>query len=158
MQIISSTPTVYKKYFLKNDFILRMHFKSFKNSGTDYYDFNPDIEEIATYLYQLSKLTNITKVHIIAYGREDIINSLDELDFYANAIWNCCRKRTILHIDRKQKCELKKAVKENPKLREYDSIQFQCDPKMVEFVNGNEKYTFSIDGTARIETTTTFDI
>ena len=133
------------RYFLRNDFIFITDLIPVK----DGYHILPierrNIRELGKYLYDLSRLTNITKVHIIAYMNNNIISNLDILDFYGNIFWNLCNKKLVLHISPSQKYLLKKAVQENPKLREYDSIQFQCDPNGAIFKNGANMYKFNIN-------------
>lgn len=138
------------RYFLRNDFIFPLKYieRKYKEcNGTStiqmVYRHNP-VSNLGKYLYQLNKLTNITKVHVIGYG-VDIIELIPILDFYANIIYDYCNKRLILHIDTIQATSLKKAAIENPGLRKYDAIQFQSDPDGVKFINGADQYHFRRD-------------
>ena len=137
-----------ERYFLKNDFVFPLKYAvrryNKENSKTELIWKYNNVSKLGEYLYSLSKLTNITKVHVIGY-HVDIVDLIPILNFYANIIYNYCNKRLILHIDTNQKESLKKLVLDNPELRKYDAIQFQSDPDGVKFVNGEERYHFRKD-------------
>lgn len=142
--------TEMNRYFLRNDFVFPLKYTTRKYNKTTseievVLKYN-SVSDLGKYLYELNKLTNITKVHVIGYG-VDIVKLIPILDFYANIIYDYCNKKLILHIDTIQKNSLKKLVLDNPELRKYDAIQFQSDPDGVKFINGNgsEQYHFRKD-------------
>lgn len=136
------------RYFLRNDFVFPLKYtvRKYNKDSSEIevsLKYNP-VSDLGKYLYELNKLTNITKVHVIGYG-VDIIELIPILDFYANIIYDYCNKRLILHIDTIQATSLKKAAIENPELRKYDAIQFQSDPDGLRIINGADQYHFRRD-------------
>lgn len=140
--------TEMNRYFLRNDFVFPL-----KYTAREYNKATSEIEvalkynsvsDLGKYLYELNKLTNITKVHVIGYG-VDIVKLIPILDFYANIIYDYCNKKLILHIDTDQATSLKKTAIENPELRKYDAIQFQSDPDGLRIINGTDQYHFRRD-------------
>lgn len=137
------------RYFLRNDFVFPLKYMIRKynkyEAKTEIISKYNTVSDLGKYLYELNKLTNITKVHVIGYGI-DIIKLIPTLDYYANIIYDyCCSKRLILHIDTIQAEELKKTAIENPELRKYDAIQFQSDPDGLMIINGTNQYHFRRD-------------
>lgn len=140
--------TELNRYFLRNDFVFPLKYTTRKyNEDTSEIEvalkYN-SVSDLGKYLYELNKLTNITKVHVIGYG-VDIVKLIPILDFYANIIYDYCNKKLILHIDTDQATSLKKTAIENPELRKYDAIQFQSDPDGLRIINGADQYHFRRD-------------
>mgnify|MGYP000853639084 FL=1 len=140
--------TEMNRYFLRNDFVFPLKYTTRKyNKATSEIEvalkYN-SVSDLGKYLYELNKLTNITKVHVIGYG-VDIAKLIPILDFYANIIYDYCNKKLILHIDTDQATSLKKTAIENPELRKYDAIQFQSDPDGLRIINGADRYHFRRD-------------
>lgn len=140
--------TEMNRYFLRNDFVFPLKYTTRKYNETTseievVLKYN-SVSDLGKYLYELNKLTNITKVHVIGYG-VDIVKLIPILDFYANIIYDYCNKKLILHIDTGQATSLKKTAIENPELRKYDAIQFQSDPDGLRIINGADQYHFRRD-------------
>ncbi len=140
--------TEMNRYFLRNDFVLPLKYITRKYNKTtseiEVVSKYNSVLDLGKYLYELNKLTNITKVHVIGYG-VDIVKLIPILDFYANIIYDYCNKKLILHIDTDQATSLKKTATENPELRKYDAIQFQSDPDGLRIINGADQYHFRRD-------------